>query len=356
MKILQVIPTLNVGGAETMMCNLSCELAKMNHEVIVVSFYKMSSSIVTKLYENNIKVIFLEKRAGFDISILFKLKKIIKEENPDILHTHLHVLPYVWITSGNIRIVHTLHTIASKEQSGIGKKICEFIYKFSSKCIPVAISKNVKNSFDNEYHENFSMRIIENGVPIEKIIPKSDYMLKERINCIHVGSFSKVKNHEIMIRSIKKLVDKNYDINLNFYGTGELLDNIEKMVSEYQLEENIIFKGISSNIYTILNKYDIFMLPSKYEGVPMSLLEAMSAGLPCIASNVGGTKDIISSNKDGILINPCMEELTEAIEKLIIDNSFRERIGRNAIIKSRSYSSEVMAQKYIEVYTNEKME
>ncbi len=353
MKILQIIPSLKIGGAETMMCNLSCELAKQNHEVVVVAFYETETFLNEKLKKSGVKVIGIDKKSGFNFKTLKIIKNIIKIEKPDVIHTHLYVLPYVWLVSGKTKIVHTLHSIAPKEQSGIGKKICQFIYKHSKKCTAVAISKMVKKSFDDEYNYNFKMPIIENGIDFDNILKKENYKFNDSINIFHVGSLIPVKNHELMINSLKELTNKYKNLKLNFYGGGYLLEELKNIVSEGNLTDNIAFEGVKSNINEILKEGDIFILPSQHEGLPLSLLEAMAAGLPCIAANVGGIPDVIEDNVDGVLIQPNEKELIEALEKIILDEKFRKKIGKNAILKSKMFSNTIVTGKYIEVYSNE---
>lgn len=111
-----------------------------------------------------------------------------------------------------------------------------------------------------------------------------------------------------------------------------------------------MFKGVSSNIYNELNNSDIFILPSKWEGVPISIIEAMGTGLPIIASNVGGISDMIINGQQGILIDPNTNELTEALLRLIDDFDLRKEIGINAKKMSIEFSVQTMSQKYLKLY------
>ncbi|SOC03971.1 glycosyltransferase [Pseudobutyrivibrio ruminis] len=350
MKIMQVIPVLDIGGAETMLCNLSCELQKMGHNVMVVTYYERESSLEYKLKKNGVKLYSLDKKVGFDIKTIRKLKNLINEEKPDIIHTHLHVLPYVWLASGKTKIIHTLHSIAQKEQSGIGKIICGWLYRNSHKCIPVAISFGVYESLKIEHRVKRDIPVVENGVPVENIISKESYVLNDYIEIYHVGRIVPLKNHEMMVEACEKLVEEYPTIRFHFFGEGPDSKKISKMIEDRRLEDNVLLEGTHSTLESELCRGDIFILPSEYEGMPMSLIEAMAAGLPCVATNVGGVPDLIDDGKNGILIRRNIDSLVDAIKMLIENLSFRETIGKAAKEKSVLFSSKTMAEKYIEVY------
>lgn len=350
MKILQIIPSLGVGGAETMMCNLSCELVKNGDEVVVVVFALNDSIIKERLINNRIKIISLEKNVGFSPKTIFRIKKIIKEENPDIIHTHLHVLPYVWLACGKKKIIHTLHSIAKKEQSGIGKYICGFIYCYSEKCIPVAISEQVRKSMINEYNLKRKIPVVCNGVPIENIISKSSYEINNSAHIFHVGRFTKFKNHKMMVDALERIKTQEENVILHFYGTGELEDEIKEVVRDKGLESAVKFEGVCPNISKILINGDIFVLPSEYEGMPMSLIEAMAAGLPCIASEVGGIPDMIENGYNGILINSNIDNLVNAVIDLLRNKDKRKQLGMNARKDAKKYSAHNMMDEYLSIY------
>ena len=351
MKIIQIIPTLNIAGAETMLCNLSCELANAGHEVIVLTFYSTNTALTDKMKKYGIRIEAINKKPGFDYTVVKYIRKFIDSERPDVIHTHLHVLPYVWLVCGKRKVIHTLHNVASHEQNGVGKIICGFIYKYSTKCIPVAISEQYKEAI-KEYDISKKITVVENGIPIENVRSKEEYNFKNHIEVYHVGRFTDEKNHKLMIDVMEELVSNYPQIRIHFWGEGILKEELEKYVSKKNLEKNILFEGLSSELWSELKNGDIFILPSKYEGMPMSLIEAMAAGLPIIASNVGGIPDMIENGKNGILIEPNKSELARALEELMRNTELRERVGKNAQKRAEAFSSRKMMEGYLKVYAN----
>ena len=99
-----------------------------------------------------------------------------------------------------------------------------------------------------------------------------------------------------------------------------------------------------------MEKCDIFVLPSLYEGMPMALIEAMGTGMPILASNVGGIPDMIENEKSGLLCEPTVDGVVEGLERLIESNDERKRYGENAIISSEKFPADKMARNYYEIY------
>lgn len=351
MKIIQIIPTLGVGGAEAVCESLTKSLSLLGHDVTVISLYSENTIITERLINNGNKLIFLDKQTGIDIKCVRRLRRLINEIKPDVIHTHLYALKYAVLASlgKNITIVHTVHNVALKESNKINRIVNKLIFSLNM-ATPVALSKEIKETVKEIYYlSDDRIPIILNGIDLSLCKSKKDYLLKDPIKIIHVGRFFEQKNHEYIIECAKQLSTiKNIEI--SFFGDGPCIEKCIQLVKNYNLEDVILFKGVSSNIYNELNNSDIFILPSKWEGVPISIIEAMGTGLPIIASNVGGISDMIINGQQGILIDPNTNELTEALLRLIDDFDLRKEIGINAKKMSTEFSVQTMSQKYLKLY------
>lgn len=354
-KILQVIPSLELAGAENMCTNLSIELSKnVECEVKVISLYNIKTNLTKKLETNDIEVFFLDKRRGLDLRLIYKINKIIKEFQPDIIHTHLYSLTYIIpATFGikkKVKIVHTIHNIANKD----GHKILRIIqgHYFRKNIIkPVSIADNITSSISEIYgiaSKNISM--IYNGVELKNCIKKENYNLNSII--LHIGRFEEAKNHVGIINSFSKVVEKFPNIKLQLIGDGSLKDSIKALVKNLELEKNVEFIGLVDNVFPYLNKSDIFIFPSKYEGMPMTIIEAMGTGLPIIASAVGGIPNMIKNDYSGILVEDDTQ-LSNKIIEMLLDKDMRQKYGKNALIESKKFSSENMSNSYIKLYNKQ---
>lgn len=351
MKIIQVIPLLDLAGAETMCENLTNGLLKLGHEVTVVSLYDCHTVITERMQRKEVNIIYLNKKNGVDISILFKLVKIFKEYKPDVVHSHLYAGKYAHIAASLCGIsgkVYTIHNIATKEAGKLNRIFNGFLFKHCN-VVPVSLSAEIQKSVVEEYGiDSKSTPVVFNGVPMENCHRKKEYTGNKKI--LHIGRFSPAKNHEVLVRAFSTIVERGYDVKLYLYGQGELEKPIKELVKNLHMEKNIFFCGLTDDVYSVMEKCDIFVLPSLYEGMPMTLIEAMGTGMPILASNVGGIPDMIENEKSGLLCEPTEDGVVKNLERLIESSDERKLYGENAIISSEKFSADKMAKDYYEIY------
>ena len=348
-KIIEIIPEFKLAGAETMCENLINAIDKSKFEVIAISLYNTKTAITERLENKGVKIYFLDKRRGFDYKCIIKLCDIIKKEKPDMIHTHLYILRYLVIPmilyGKNVIKVHTVHNIADKEIRK-GKFINKFAFKFL-KVIPVAISETVKKSIEVTYKINpNSIPLIYNGIELENCIKKNDYLNTN--NIIHIGRFSEQKNHVELINIFEKCLEKNNNLNLLLIGDGEERKNIYEYCSKKNILKNIKFLGVQKNCFKYLHDSDMFVMPSKWEGMPMTIIEAMGTGLPVVAYPVGGISDMIEENINGFLPENAVD-FSEKIIELENNKLLRERIGKENLKHSQLFSATKMAELYCEL-------
>ena len=353
MKILQVMPDFNLAGAQTMCENLIMELIKnKNDRVEVISFYNDITTITKRLEENGIIIHYLNKKKGLDYSIIKKIKKIIFEFEPDVIHTHRYALEYVMpalIRNKKVKIIHTVHNMAINEVPRFLQKL-QYIWFRKETVIPVAISENVQKSIIERYKlAEDKVPIIYNGINLSKCIKKTNYDSFNKI--LHIGRFSEQKNHDELIDIFNECLREKSDLKLILVGEGEMQEKIEKKVKNLNIEGNVIFKGKISSPYEIMNSADMFVLTSKWEGMPMTLIEAMGTGLPCIAYPVGGIPNMIIDGETGFLPQNA-EEFKKAILNLAkLSNNEIKKICEKTIKTSQKFSATEMRDKYYYLYS-----
>ncbi len=353
MKIIQVMPEFGLAGAEIMAENLAYGLAEEGHKVVLISFYKMETPITDRLNEKGFKIKYLDKKQGFDGTTIKKLREIFKEVKPDVVHTHRYVLPYVYLASVGLphKIVHTVHNLAEKEVGAKQQLIHHFLFK-KKKVTPVAISPRIKDSILKRYRlKKEDVPMIFNGIDLSKCIVKENYELHDGGVILHIGRFSEQKNHKRVIDAFE-IVHKSYpQMKLQLIGSGELEEEVKNYVKSKGIEQAVEFLGLQGNVYPFLNKADIFVLPSDYEGMPITLIEAMAAGLPIVATNVGGIPDMIRDGIDGCVCNTDSSDVADKLIKMIEDTDFRTRVAHSAEIVAEAFSLKHMTEGYIEQYS-----
>jgi glycosyltransferase involved in cell wall biosynthesis len=353
MKIVQVMPEFGLAGAETMCENLTYELTKLGHKVTVVSMYDYHSAITDRLEKSGIDVRYLGKKPGLDIAIIPRIKKILKEVSADVVHTHLYCAQYAVpaaMLAGVKHRIHTVHTVAEKENGKLARKLNKFFFKHCH-LIPVALSELIRDSIVKEYGINKDkIPVIYNGIDLSKCLPKTDYSIYGNFKILHIGRFSEPKNHVGLLKAFKLFHDNHSDSELWLIGDGEKKIEIERYVAENNLDESVRFLGLQSNVYGYLHDADMFTLPSNYEGIPMTLIEAMGTGLPIVATAVGGIPDMLSNNKNALLVDISFEEIANAFEQYYLDENLRKNHGQHVKERSYMFSSVTMAKEYLKIY------
>ena len=355
MNILQVMPEFGLAGAETMCESLVKGLVKdSQNKVLVASLYDYHSAITERMEHSGVRVEYLNKKRGFDRNMFGKLARLMKQNNIDVVHTHLYVMEYAIpaavIAHVPVRI-HTVHSVASKEMGKVLRRLSKTFYRHFGVC-PVAISPRVADTIAGEYKmSRDDIPVIYNGSDLTKCSPKTSYDYEGSFHLLHVGRLTHIKQQDLIIKAVSKLKKSGRDVKVTFVGAGEMMDDYKRIAnSEHLTENDVIFSGLQANVYPFLNEADAFLLPSKYEGMPVSLIEAMGTALPIIASRVGGIPDMIDDGDSGLLIEPTVDNLCDAIIRLMDNLRLRKLLGTRAREKARRFSLEAMAEDYSLLY------
>ena len=270
----------------------------------------------------------------------------------EVVHSHIYACKYAQIAAVINRVksrIHTVHSIANKEATIINQKIYRILFKHLN-VIPIALSDEINQSISDLYGiETTKIPIVYNGVPLKKCNPIGVYKTKS-LKFVHVGRFMKVKNHENLVKAFIRARKDNPQIELELYGEGELKGYIEEIVRSAQAEDYIYFKGITDNIFKTMNSADVFILPSFYEGMPMTLIEAMGTGLPIITTPVGGIVDMLEDGENAVFTGTDVESIAHSINLIASDSELRKTIGEAARKRSKDFSATMMARRYLEVY------
>ncbi|EOU2000539.1 glycosyltransferase [Clostridium perfringens] len=353
-KVFHIIPDLGVGGAEKLVLDLCRNIDKNKFDVKVISLFARTNSIYDEQAEKDgIDIIYLDKKKGLDLSILYKLISLFKKYKPDIINTHLYVMSYVLpaaIFTRRKNIVHTVHNIAEKELRDSVKKIMKIAYRYFN-VKPIAISNMIMESIESEYKiSKKNIKCIYNGIDTT-VFSGEKAKINNSINLISVGRFTEQKNHKMMIEAFSKALKKNNNLKLILVGDGILRREIENIVRKKGIYSKVEFRGVKSNICNELKRAHIYISSSLWEGLPITILEAMSCGLPILCTDVGGNKDVVKEN--GILVenNNC-EQLTNAILMLADDLEKINNMGLLSTKLSKAYDIRNTAKEYENLYNS----
>ena len=323
MNILEVIPSLRSGGAENFVVTLSNELAKNRCcKVTILTLYppKENEFLKNKIGENVI-LINLTKKKGVDFSLLFKILRVIVAGKYDICHFHIQAIIYCLVASlfyRKCKYYATIHSDAYKEAIGIHRYVRKFLFFFKF-VTPITISPLSQQSFYNLY--KVKSVLIYNGVPNYMPLRKINLNKYRRTNqtkiLLNVASIIPLKNQILFAKITNRLFLEGYDIvslvlgktsNINYYNSLKKLESdCFHIIGEVNNPVDYDFQS------------DFFVLVSEYEGLPISLLEALSVNCVPIVTPVGGIPNIIKDGYNGFVAEDIQEEnIYEAIKRAII--------------------------------------
>lgn len=350
MKIMQIVPSFEVGGAETMCAGLCKALAAMGHQVVAASLSSIPTQITRQLAEAGVDVRYLDKKPGMDLGCVGRLRALICRERPQVLHTHLHALKYAALTFTGVPMIHTIHNQAEQEAVSLDQKIGRFLFR-QGKALPVALSPQIRDSIVRLYGlPEGQIPVVRNGIDLSRCQVKTDYSLHDPVELIHVGRFYPQKNHEAILDALVLLNQRGLSARVRFFGEGPRMEEIQEKAASLGIDSQVRFEGVTDNVFVPMSQSDLFVLPSRWEGLPMTVIEAMGTGLPVIASDVGGLRDMVEDGKSGILIEPTAQALAQAVMTLARDEETRQAMGEHARRAAQAFGAEEMARRYEELY------
>ncbi len=353
--ILYIITQSELGGAQKYVFDLTKNLQNEFNVTIAVGEQGKKGELINKLKQKNIKYYIIPhlKRAISpidDFLALIEIIKLIKKIKPDIIHLNsskISILGSIASIFSKSKIIYTAHGWVFNEPMPKWKKL---FYKYSEKF--TALFKN-KIICVSEFDKQIAIKekicnpkkliTIHNGIKQINFLSKQEARQKlfrnnqdSKLIIGTIANLYKTKGLEYLIQSIKILTSNfQFPIITIIIGEGKERKNLQNLINQLNLKNSIILTGKINNASELLKAFDIYVCPSVKEGLSYTLIEAMQAELPIVATNVGGNSELIINNKTGILIKPQnQQELTNAINYLIKNKQSSNELMLNAKIKS----------------------
>jgi len=360
--VLHIVPMLSPGGAERVAVHIVTRLNRQKYKPVVVSLWgRLECDLDGLLEEAGVEVRYLGKRPGFDSRMFYRLHRAIKDCNPDIVHTHLHVLRYALpslLILNHAALLHTVHNIAEREiEAGV-----RWMQRYALRhgVVPVAVAQEVALSLKQLYGVQ-RCRVISNGIPTDYYArpqtSRQEWRAREGFGendvlFICVARFAAQKNHELLLKAFAQGPASDPSAHLVLVGEGVLQGELEQQTRELGIARQVHFLGVRSDIPEVLGAMDTFTLSSDYEGNPLSVMEAMAAGLPVVATAVGGVPNLLENGREGFLVQPGnVQDLSKAISLFLGNRELRQSLGKAAAHRAReNFDVSVMVQGYEEMY------
>lgn len=371
MRILHIVGDSPFGGGSVVILELAKLGKRLGWDVDVLTTDPTFQSVLT---QHNIGYVSLDVipqkiHPIKDTVGLVRLTKYLAANHYDLVHTHTSkagVLGRLAARIAKVRaIVHTVHGFAFHE--GSSKKAI-FLYSSIERSAARWCHRLVTVS---HYHRDWALRLgigtsnsvvaIPNGIDGSRVqtirsrdTVRSDWGIRENeFILLTPGRLAEQKGIEYLLRALPALDDAILcNIRCVIAGTGPLEERLRQLTSDLGLNNYVRFVGFQRDIGSILNAADLVVLPSLWEGLSIAVLEAMAAGRPIITTNIGSNSELLTSEKDALLVPPKdPKALAKAITTLVSDRALAARLAESASEKfSRNYTVEVMTENYRRLY------
>lgn len=360
MKVIHFHPSLASGGIESMICNLSNVMVDRGIDVSVGTIFKpKESDVFLSRLDKRVKFISLGKtKEGFSLSELFKIYREIKLNKYNIVHLHGFIYYYViaiLLLHRKVKFFYTVHSDASRESAPWDVRLMflkRFFFKHSW-VRPITISKASKKSFLEFY--GFDSIMVYNGVVKPNLQNThnsiDEFRLTEKTKVFfHPGRITLAKNQLMLCQVFSRLISEGHDIVLVIAGSNQD-KSIYSQIEPYFCDR-IKYLGERNDVISLLSKADAFCLSSIWEGLPITLLEALSVGCIPICTPVGGIVDVVDDGINGMLSLSCEEKDYYNIIKcyLTLSDADLFQMKQNCYKSFQSYNIETSVTEYLKCY------
>lgn len=346
-KILVVLPGFAVGGAENMVYELCHYMDRSIFDVWIICYGGRYGTFLEEKAEAENHVVYLDCSGKVTFAKCFKVFKAFSKINPDIIHAHMGGVVYaaLWTLLNRKPLVVTAHTTPQKAFSHSIEKIIYLRMKLRKFCLIMVSKENYKLACSYYKNPKF-ISYINNGVDLNRFY-KSEH---QAFTFLNVARHDENKNQKAIIEAFSRIRKIYPNIRLILVGDGPTHNLLQKQCVDAKISDAVTFTGNISEVEKYYAEADVYVQASHREAMPLSILEALAAKLPIVATNVGGVKDVVQNN--GYLVPDHDNEALYIAMKKMKELSFSE-LGKMGIVSQSivsKYSAENMSHNYMHLY------
>lgn len=352
MKIIHVVYSLEMGGAEILVAQLCRLQRKHGHDVSVIAYSNLGT-LGEQLVAEGFSVVVLGE-APFTRTFL-RFVSAFRRLRPDVVHCH-NPAPTLQAAiparlAGTRSVLSTRHSLVAPPYDLSEEKAFNFVARFCKWVVGICdvTCENLRHT--PGAHRDKIVRVY-NGVDPMVRIPAEGCPAKKGLTLLFVGRLAPIKDLSTLVRATAIAVRRLPDLHLWVVGHGAERGGLDSLVAELGVSENVTFWGERLDVAGFFSAADIYCMSSLSEGLPMSLLQAMSLGVPAIVTDIGGMAEVVRNSNAG-LTTPVgdYDAMADAIVQLASDPEHRQALADNASNAYRQhFTLERMNASYMELY------
>ena len=360
LRVVHVIPDMGVGGAEILVRSLVQWQLQRCDVVVVTMFDGDERSIDGPSGAPPAKVVSLHKKLGPDVRMVPRLRRVLEQLEPDVVHTHRYSIAYMLPVLVTLRVpaVHTLHTTPAAEARAWWLRAA-YKLAFRRRIASVSISDANARLYETIYGAPPDA-VVPHGIDASRFSSTTDARWRavhgldeEDFVVASVARLAPEKRHRDLFDAFAQVKQEIPHARLVLAGDGPLRRELEEDVRRRpDIADAVLFLGSVGDVPAVLAGADVFALASEREGVPLSILEAMAAGRPVVATAVGGVPDVVVDGSTGLLVPPAdPRALADALVRLGRSVDVRTAMGQEARRRVvERHSIDGMGDAYMQVY------
>ncbi|MBX3426832.1 MAG: glycosyltransferase [Pirellulales bacterium] len=354
LRVVHVTFGLDVGGLEQLLLEFADAGAARNFDQLFVSL-GYSGAVGEELRRRGWPVVCLHRPSGFCPTLATQLMRMVRGIRPDVVHTHdVRALIYgapAGRFAGAKRVIHTQHGQAlglSNRQRRIAKLAAKAVHRY------VCVSRDAATvARDVLQIDEAKLRTIVNGIDLERFVGAEHAPADGDAGpIVAVARLSREKGIDVLLEAVALARTSAPDLRVEIAGDGPCRDELERQCAELDVADCVTFLGQIAGVPDLLRRARAFVLPSRSEGIALTLLEAMASSVPLIATRVGGTPETVVDDQTGVLVPPeDPAALAAALVRLWSDSTERERLATAAKWRAAElYSVDRMVESYERLY------
>jgi glycosyltransferase involved in cell wall biosynthesis len=336
LNVVQMIDVTGGGGAEKVLVDLALHLDRNRYNVTVCAT-RQARNYQPLLDSAGVRTMVLQRRSRWETYKMAEVVRMLRRERVQVLHTHL----FGSNTWGRLlgRLAGVPVIIAHEHWSSRGRNeiwMDRLMYRLSDRIL-VTSQASKQIVMNSEHIPARYLSVVYNGVDISTFAGRSDRAevraeLGVPVDAVLIGAVGRLTadkgGQDVLIRAVGRVRETCPQVRLVMVGDGPLRPGLEQLTAQLGLCDSVIFTGLRSDVPRLLGALDVFVLPSEREALPVAVLEAMAAGLPVVATRVGGLPEVVADGETGFLVPPGdVAALQGVLEKLAGDPALAARLG-----------------------------